>query len=147
MADEGQGSVHMLLVDDEPLDVRMMLRAAKKLKLDNHIATVENGEAALKYLRREPPYEDARAADLVLLDLNMPGLTGYDVLARIKADPELENTRVVILTSSSADADVLKSYAEGASAFITKPFDPADWIQIVDALDEFWISLVRYPPT
>lgn len=130
----------ILLVEDNPLDVRATLRAAEKLQLDNTIDVVGDGESALDYLRRgDPP-------DLVLLDLNLPGKDGIDVLKEMQADPRLKRVPVVVLTTSDDDADVRKAYDNGANAFVAKPVELEGWLDVAAKIDGFWFSLVRLPP-
>jgi len=107
---------------------------------------VRDGVEAMAYLRGEAPFQDAPRPDLVLLDLNMPRMDGRDVLAQMSADPALAVIPVVVLTTSVADADVLESYQLSASAYITKPVDFGQFVQVIHSLEDFWLRVVRLPP-
>jgi CheY-like chemotaxis protein len=138
------GQVSILLVDDNPLDARAAIRAARKLQLAASVSVVTDGQAALDHLRaglveREP-------VGLVLLDLDLPGKNGHDVLSEIRSDPQLRTTPVVILTTSSDDADVEGAYQLGANAYVTKPIGLEDWIRLVSTIREFWFSVAVLPP-
>lgn len=139
-AASGGRPLQILLVEDNPLDARATLKAADKLKLANQITHVTDGQEALDLLSgQSPPF------DLVLLDLNLPGLDGRDVLSRIRSDADLRRTPVVILTTSSDEADVLGAYELGANAYVTKPVGLDGWMEVVSQIDGFWLSLVRLP--
>ena len=138
--------IHILLVDDDPGDVRLTLEALKRSKLYSSIDNVENGEEALAYLRRQGKYANAPLPDLVLLDLNMPRKDGRETLAEIKSDPELRRIPVVILTTSSLEADVVKSYDLGANCYITKPVDLAQFMKVIYETESFWFAVVKLPP-
>jgi chemotaxis family two-component system response regulator Rcp1 len=138
--------IHILLVDDDPGDVRLTLEALKRSKLYSSIDNVENGEEALAYLRRQGKYTNAPNPDLILLDLNMPRKDGRETLDEIKSDPELRRIPVVILTTSSSEADVLKSYDLGANCFITKPVDLAQFMKVIHETESFWFAVVKLPP-
>lgn len=135
--------IRILLVEDNPIDAKATLRAAKKLKLNNTIDHVTDGDEALKYLR-DPANE---RPDLVLLDLNLPGRDGHDVLAVMKQDEQLRRIPVCILTTSSADDDVLGAYDLGANAYVTKPVTLDGWQEVVSQIEGFWFSVVRLPPS
>jgi CheY-like chemotaxis protein len=136
----------ILLVDDDPADVRLTREALRDGKVHAEIDVVKDGVEALAFLRREGPYAGVGRPDLVLLDLNMPRKGGREVLAEMKADPALKRIPVVILTTSEAEEDVMKSYELGASCYVTKPVDLMQFSKVVRALEEFWISIVRLPP-
>jgi CheY-like chemotaxis protein len=114
-------------------------------KVINNLTVIDNGEDAMRYLRREAGYTNAERPDLVILDLNLPRLSGGEVLAEIKGDPELATIPVVILTTSAAEQDVLESYKQHANAYVTKPVDFESFRQIVQQIDDFFISVVRRP--
>ena len=137
--------IEILLVEDDPGDVLITSEALEQSKLVNNLHTVENGEEAVAYLRREGAYADAVRPDLVLLDLNLPRRDGREVLAEIKADPDLRRIPVVVLTTSSAEEDVLRSYDLHANAYITKPVDFARVVDVVRQVDEFFFTVVRLP--
>ncbi len=135
--------IEILLVDDSELDCRLTLEALKDAKLRNTIHVVNDGEAALEYLRRP----GGRRPDLILLDLNLPGLDGREVLEEIKADPALKHIPVVILTTSRAEADVLRSYQSHANCYVTKPVDLEQFSKVVRSIETFWFSVVSLVPS
>lgn len=136
--------VDLLLVEDNPLDTRATFNAARKLNMAGTINVVPNGQAALDYLRSNG--EHGPVPGLILLDLNLPGKDGHDVLAEVRADPALQTIPVVILTTSADDSDVQRAYDGGANAFITKPTDLAGWLNVISTINDFWLSVVRLPP-
>lgn len=138
-------SISVLLVEDNEIDARMVLRAAESSRLANQIHVVSDGAQALSYLHREPPFTDAPCPHLVLLDLNLPGIDGRDVLAEMKADETLRHIPVVILTSSTLEQDVLASYRSDAAAFVTKPVGLDGFLKVVEAVEHFWIDVVTLP--
>ena len=129
--------IEILLVEDNPGDVRLTQEALGEAKVRNNLA--------LSYLRREPPFQDATRPDMVLLDLNLPRKDGREVLAEIKADPELRRLPVVVLTTSSAEKDVLESYNLYANCYITKPVDLDQFVSIVSSIEDFWLTIVKLP--
>ncbi|MCL4116642.1 UNVERIFIED_CONTAM: hypothetical protein GTU68_028883, partial [Idotea baltica] len=135
--------IRVLLVEDNPIDVRATVRAAKKLKIASSIDVVNDGDEAIAYLEAE----DRPKPDLVLLDLNLPGRDGHDVLAHMKGIDDLKRIPVVILTTSATDADVLGAYDLGANAYVNKPSDLAGWQAVVEQIEGFWFSVVRLPPS
>lgn len=135
--------IEILLVDDSEFDCRLTLEALKDAKLRNTIHVVNDGEAALEYLRRA----GARRPDLILLDLNLPGLDGREVLEEIKADPDLKHIPVVILTTSRAEADILRSYQSHANCYVTKPVDLEQFSKVVRSIETFWFSVVSLVPS
>jgi len=138
--------VEILLVEDDPGDVLITREAVEGSKVANNLNVVSNGEQALQYLRREAPYEDATRPGLILLDLNLPRLDGREVLAQIKQDPDLRRIPVVVLTTSSLDEDIVRSYDLHANAYVTKPVDFDQFMSVVRQVDEFFISIVTLPP-
>jgi CheY-like chemotaxis protein len=136
--------VNVLLVEDDPGDV-LMTREAFDEYLHNRLDVVTDGAAALAYLRRELPYADAPRPDLVLLDLNLPRKDGREVLQEVKDDPDLRHIPVVVLTTSQADEDVLRSYQLHANAYVTKPVDFESFIEAVKQIDHFFVSVVQLP--
>jgi len=142
----GAKPIDILLVEDNPADARLTREAFVDSKMVNALHHVQNGDEAMAFLRREPPYEDACRPDVVLLDLNMPGTDGRGVLAQIKADDKLKTIPVVILTTSEADEDILKSYELHANCYVTKPVDFDKFVTIVQSIEDFWVSVVRLPP-
>jgi CheY-like chemotaxis protein len=136
--------IDVLLVEDDPGDV-LMTREAFDTYLRNRLDVVNVGAAALAYLRNEPPYADVPRPDLVLLDLDLPRRNGREVLQDIKADLELRHIPVVVLTTSQADEDVLRSYQLHADAYVTKPLDFDGFIGAIKQIDHFFVSVVRLP--
>jgi chemotaxis family two-component system response regulator Rcp1 len=138
-------AVTILLVEDNPADAELTQKGLKRAKVLTDLHVVEDGEQALAFLRREPPYAEAPRPDLIFLDLNLPKMDGREVLAEIKSDPALEHIPVVILTSSDADADVLKAYKLKASCYVKKPVMFKEFIETIKAVDEFWLTIVKLP--
>jgi CheY-like chemotaxis protein len=137
--------VEVLLVEDDPGDVLMTKEALADSKILNNLHHVANGEDALKFLFKEPGYEHVPTPGLVLLDLNLPRVDGQEVLRRIKADDALRRIPVVILTTSEAEEDILRSYDLHANAYVTKPVDFESFVKVVRQVDDFFISVVRLP--
>lgn len=138
--------IEVLIVDDDPEDIRFTLEALKEAKLRNRFSSVNSGEEAQDYLLRRPPHESAPRPDLILLDLNMPGMDGRELLKWLKDQPELKKIPVVILTTSSADADIARSYELNAACYITKPVDLDEFVKVVRTIEDFWLSVVQLPP-
>ena len=138
-------NVHILLVEDDPGDVKLTQKALQKSKLAVDLTVVMDGEQAMACLFQRPPYEQTPRPDIVLLDLNLPKKDGREVLQEIKGDFILKEIPVVILTTSSAEADILKSYALGANCFITKPVDLNQFIKVVNQIESFWFTVVKLP--
>ncbi len=137
--------VHILLVEDDPGDVVLTKAALKNGRVYNTLAVVEDGERALKFLRREAPYSDAARPDLILLDLNMPRMDGRETLEHIKADPALRAIPVIVLTTSDDDQDIEQSYNLQAASFVSKPVDLVQFTKVVQSIKDFWLCAVRYP--
>ncbi|MGE5182090.1 MAG: response regulator [Acidobacteriota bacterium] len=135
----------VLLVEDNPADVRLTREAMKEGRVLNNLHVVGDGEAALDFLMRRPPYQDVPRPDLVLLDLNLPKKSGREVLAAMKSSNELKTIPIVVLTTSRAEEDILRSYELHANCFITKPVDLEKFISVVQQVESFWLSLVRLP--
>ena len=138
--------VEVLLVEDDPGDVLMTREAFEEFKVRNNLNVVSDGEEAMAYLRREGQYADVARPDLVLLDLNLPRMDGRQVLADIKGDDDLASIPVVVLTTSEAEEDVLRSYRLHANAYVTKPVDFDRFIEVVRQIDEFFVTVVKLPP-
>ena len=138
--------IKVLLVEDDDDDVRMADEAFKHGKVLNRITVIKNGRDVIPYLRGEGEHAEADRPDLILLDLNLPGRDGREILAEIKADPELRRIPVVVLTASRAEEDVARSYDMHANAYVTKPVDFDSFVQTIRKIDEFFISVVRLPP-
>ncbi len=140
-------TIEILLVEDNPGDARLTLEAFKEGKVLNNISVIGDGVEALAYLRRQGPnYANAAQPDLILLDLNLPKMGGREVLAEIKADHRLKRIPVVILTTSAAEEDVARAYSSHANCYITKPVDLDQFLNVVQSIDSFWLSLVKLPP-
>lgn len=137
--------IEILLVEDNPGDVRLTREALKEGKVLNHLHVVEDGEDAVRFLRREGEFDGAVRPDLVLLDLNLPRKSGHEVLEEIKTDTDLRRIPVVVLTSSEAETDIARSYDRYANAYITKPVDLDQFISVVRAVEDFWLEVVRLP--
>jgi CheY-like chemotaxis protein len=138
--------IHILLVDDDPGDTLMIREAFEDNKVHNELSCVSDGVDALRFLRREGEFADAPRPDLILLDLNLPRKDGREVLAEIKSDSTLSRIPVVVLTTSEAEEDILRSYALHANAYVTKPVDFDRFIAVVRQIDEFFVEVVKLPP-
>jgi len=138
-------TARILLVEDDPDDVELTRRALMEHKLILNLDVVGDGEDAMRYLHRQPPYADKLLPDLILLDLNLPRLDGREVLAQIRADEHLRSLPVVVLTTSTDDEDVLKAYNLNANCFITKPVGLKNFSEVVHKIEDFWFSVVRLP--
>ncbi|MGQ3411877.1 response regulator [Natrinema versiforme] len=136
----------ILLVEDNPGDVRLTKEAFKQGRIENDLHVVSDGTEALDFLSQRSGYADAPRPDLILLDLNLPGKDGEEVLEELKDDSALRSIPVIVLTSSRAEEDVVKSYELHANAYLTKPVDPDEFIETVRAFEKFWFSVVRLPP-
>ncbi|RKS79725.1 response regulator receiver domain-containing protein [Actinomadura pelletieri DSM 43383] len=137
--------IEVLLVEDDPGDVLMTVEAFEHNKVSNILHVVNDGEQAMAFLRREGAYADVARPDLMLLDLNLPRKSGMEVLAEVKADDDLRRIPVVILTTSEADEDILRSYNLHANAYVTKPVDFDRFISVVRRIDDFFVSVVKLP--
>jgi CheY-like chemotaxis protein len=138
--------VEILLVEDNPGDARLTREAFKEGKVLNHLNVVGDGVQALAYLSKEGEYARAERPDLILLDLNLPKKDGREVLEEIKADPNLRRIPVVVLTTSEAEKDIVNSYELHANAYITKPVELDRFIDIVQSIENFWLTIVKLPP-
>ena len=147
MLAEAVRPVEVLLVEDDEGDVLMTREALEEGKVLNRLNVVGDGVEAVAYLRRVGKYADAVRPDLVLLDLNLPKRDGRQVLEEVKADPELRRIPVVVLTTSEAEEDVVRSYDLHANAYVTKPVDFERFVEVIRQIDEFFISVVRLPET
>jgi len=136
----------VLLVDDNPADVRLTLEAFRERQSETRFNVVGDGLEAVNFLRRQGKYAQAPRPDLILLDLNMPRLDGCGVLAHIKGDEELKRIPVVMLTTSAADSDVLRCYNLHVNSYITKPADLESFLEVVERLRTFWFGVVQLPP-
>jgi len=146
MSDDTLGRpIEILLVEDNPGDVRLTIEALKEGKVSNRLSVARDGVEALAFLRREGPHASAPRPDLILLDLNLPRRDGREVLAEIKEDAQLRRIPVVVLTTSKAEEDILRTYDLHANCYINKPVDLDQFISVVRSIDDFWLSVVRLP--
>jgi CheY-like chemotaxis protein len=137
--------IQILLVEDDPGDVLITREAFAENKVRNQLSVVSDGEAAMAFLRREGEFASAPRPDLILLDLNLPRKAGHEVLAEVKSDADLQRIPVVILTTSDAEEDILRSYDLHANAYVTKPVDFDRFLDVVRQIDEFFVTVVRLP--
>jgi CheY-like chemotaxis protein len=138
--------IEILLVEDNPGDVDLAREALENSKIRNTIHVVEDGVEAMDFLYRRGKHSSAPRPDLILLDLNLPKKNGREVLAQIKADGDLKRIPVVILTASKDEEDILKSYNLHANCYITKPIDFHQFVRVVKAIEDFWLTIVKLPP-
>ncbi|MGO9232087.1 MAG: response regulator [Bryobacteraceae bacterium] len=137
--------IEVLLVEDNPGDVRLTMEAMRESKVLVNLSVAPDGEEALAFLRKEGTHQGAPRPDLILLDLNLPKKDGREVLAEIKVDVDLRRIPVVVLTTSRAEEDILRTYNLHANCFITKPVDLDQFLTVVGSIGEFWFSVVRLP--
>lgn len=137
--------VEILMVEDNPADVRLTREAFKDAKVLNNMSVVGDGEEALLFLRRQGSYANVPRPDLILLDLNLPKKDGREVLAEIKSDPALKRIPVVVLTTSEDEKDILKAYDLHVNAYITKPVNLDQFMKVVEAVEDFWLTVVKLP--
>ncbi len=138
--------INILLVEDNPGDVRLTEEALKESKISNKMTVAKDGVEALAILRREGDYADFSAPDVILLDLNLPKKDGREVLAEIKEDDRLKRIPVVVLTTSTADEDIMRTYNLHANCYVNKPVDMEQFIKVVGSITEFWFAIVKLPP-
>jgi two-component system, chemotaxis family, response regulator Rcp1 len=142
----GAMPIEILLVEDNPADVRLTIEALKEAKVANRLSVVKDGVGAMEFLQQKGSYADAPRPDLILLDLNLPRKDGREVLAEIKADPSHKRIPVVVLTTSHAEEDILKAYDLHANCYITKPVDFEQFMKVVQSIENFWLAVVKLPP-
>lgn len=142
---ETRSGIDILLVEDNPGDVRLTREALKEAKVRNQLHVVEDGVAAMQFLRGEGGFTNVPRPDLILLDLNLPKKDGREVLEEIKQDPDLMRVPVVVLTTSQAEEDILRSYNLHANCYVTKPVDLDQFITIVKSIEDFWLTIVKLP--
>jgi chemotaxis family two-component system response regulator Rcp1 len=143
---ERNGPIEILLVEDNPGDVRLTKEALKEGKVYSNLHTVKDGVEAMEFLRREGKYKDVPRPDIILLDLNLPRKDGREVLEEIKSDEKLKRIPVVVLTTSKAEEDVLRTYNLHANCYVTKPVDLEKFMVVVKSIDVFWLTVVTLPP-
>ena len=147
MKPNGKGKpIEILLVEDNPGDARLTQEALTEGRVLNRLTVVPDGVEALEFLRRKGKYASAARPDLILLDLNLPKKDGREVVAEIKADPDLRRIPVVILTSSQAEQDIIKTYNLGANCYVTKPVDLDQFLGVIRSIEQFWLNVVKLPP-
>ncbi len=137
--------IEILLVEDNPGDVRLTIEGLKDSKVRNTLHVAQDGVEAMAFLRREGPHAGAARPDLILLDLNLPRMDGREVLSAIKSDVKLKTIPIVVLTTSRAEQDVLRSYELQANCYITKPVDLEQFITVVKSIEDFWFTIVTLP--
>jgi len=140
-----KADIEILLVEDNPADVRLTREALKEAKVHNQLHVVEDGVAAMEFLTGKGEYANSPRPDLILLDLNLPRKDGRQVLEEIKADDRLKRIPVVVLTTSQAEEDIVKSYNLHANCYVTKPVDLDQFITIVKSIEDFWLTIVKLP--
>jgi len=141
----GAAPIEVLLVEDSADDAALTLRALQQTKVRNRVHHASSGDEALALLRREGRFADAPEPDLILLDLNLPGMDGRELLAVIKADEHLRHIPVVVVTGSQVDEDVLRSYRLHANAYVKKPINPLAFLEAINSIEQFWLQIVRLP--
>lgn len=139
-------AIQILLVEDNPGDVFLTKTALKRAKMKNKLHVAHDGEEALAFLRKQGDYANVPRPDMILLDLNLPRLSGHDLLGIIKEDSQLSAIPVIVLTTSTAEDDVLNSYKHHANAYITKPVNMDQLFDIITAFEQFWLAIVTLPP-
>lgn len=137
--------VEILLVEDNPVDIRMTQESLKDYRVANNLNVVTDGQAAMDFVYKRGQYADALSPDIILLDLNLPKKDGREVLAEIKADDELKLIPVVVLTTSELDEDVIHSYCRSANAFLTKPIEFDEFLSMMRTIGDFWLTWVKLP--
>ena len=135
----------ILLVEDNPGDVRLLQEALRECRMDVALAVAQDGVEALDILNRRGPHHGARRPDLILLDLNLPGINGREVLFEVKSDPELRRIPVIVMTTSKAEQDVHRAYNLNANCYITKPVDLDEFLHVVRSIEDFWLNVVTLP--
>ncbi len=138
--------VHILLVEDNEGDILLTTEALAEGKIANEITVIKDGWEAIQYLTQKGPYSHAKKPDLILLDVNLPKMNGHEVLQHIKSDDKLKAIPVVMLTTSSSETDIMKSYQNHVNCYITKPVDVNEFLEVVAGIQDFWISIVQLPP-
>ena len=145
MNKDNSSAINILLVEDNPGDIRLTKEVLKEGKIQNNLSVVMDGEEALLFLKKAGQYANAVTPDIILLDLNLPKKDGREVLAEIKADPGLKCIPVIVLTTSAAEKDILSMYSHYANCYITKPVDFNQFINVVRHIEDFWLTIVKLP--
>jgi two-component system, chemotaxis family, response regulator Rcp1 len=141
----GGRAIEILLVEDNPGDVRLTIEGLHEGKVRNNLHVARDGVEALEFLRRQGRFADVVRPDLILLDLNLPRMDGREVLAEVKSDPRLKTIPIVVLTTSRAERDILNSYELQANCYITKPVDLEQFINVIKSIEDFWLTIVTLP--
>ncbi len=137
--------IEILLVEDTPTDVRLTVEVFKRAKVANHMTVASDGLEALEFLHRQGQYANAPRPDLILLDLKLPVMDGHEVLAAIKAAPDLRSIPVIVLTCSTAESDALRAYNQHAACYISKPVEFEEFVKVISSIESFWFSVVVLP--
>lgn len=143
--EEGIKQIEILLIEDNPVDIRMTQEAFKDYRVANMIHAVTDGEAAMDFIYQRGAYKDAPRPDLILLDLNLPKKDGREILDEVKADDEFRSIPIVVLTTSTLDEDMMASYCRNANAFVTKPIEFNDFVTMMKTIGDFWLTFVKLP--
>ena len=137
--------IHILLVEDNEGDILLTTEALEEFKICNQLSVVRNGKLALDFIQKKEEFKDAERPDIIILDINLPLKNGVEVLEVIKSNSETKSIPVVMLTTSSSETDIVKSYANHANAFITKPVDVVDFLKAIMGIEDFWLNIVQLP--
>jgi CheY-like chemotaxis protein len=137
--------VHILLVEDNEGDILLTTEALSEARIANEVSVVKDGWEALQFLEKKGEYSLAAAPDLILLDVNLPKLNGHEVLEAIKSNPEIKHIPVIMLTTSSSESDIMKSYQNHVNCYVTKPVHVDDFLRVVTKVEDFWVSIVTLP--
>lgn len=137
--------IHILLVEDNEGDILLTTEALEECKISNTVSVVRNGKLALEFIFKKGDFSEAERPDLIILDVNLPFKNGLEVLEIIKSDEATKSIPVIMLTTSSSEKDILKSYTNYANAFITKPVDVVDFLKAIVSIEDFWLNIVQYP--
>lgn len=138
-------SIAILLIEDNEGDILLTKEALSHGRIKKEVAVAKDGWEAIQFLEKKGAYESALMPDLILLDVNLPKLNGHEVLARIKSNPQIQHIPVIMLTTSSSESDILKSYQNHVNCFITKPVEASNFLDTIAAIEDFWISIVQLP--
>ncbi|WP_445634336.1 Response regulator [Nostoc sp. DSM 114161] len=138
--------IEILLVEDSPSDANLTIKGFLNARIANNLHWVEDGESAMNYLLSQGEFADAIRPDIILLDLNLPGMDGRELLTEIKSDPNLKSIPVVVITTSNDEQDILRSYNLSANCYVTKPIDVYQFIQVIQLIKDFWLIAVTLPP-
>lgn len=145
-AETSSRPMHILLIEDNPADVELTRQCFRESRIPNEVHAAHNADEAFAFLRHTGPFANAPCPDLVLLDLNLPGIDGREILAGIKRDPELQMIPVVVLTTSDADSDVREAYRLQANSYLRKPVDLDEFLELADVVCTYWFRTVKLPP-